>query len=397
MITFNVSPVEPITKPMSTLDRGAAIGSILHAEVLETSEGTAPLVRCDDIHSLAAAAHDAFYTHRPLVLSPDAVWFCIAQGFATHVKLHAEELRERFVSFQGKTKLVVERFDFDLGRKNPWPEVFAAFSSEIAKHVGKLRDLVVAEFSTTGPTERAAFEILLMDTFQPYFEYMLVGGCGIPSITLTGTPDDWRSLRRRVTMLSEFGLAHWTDVLLPVLDELVATSEGRVRQSFWRSFFRYESGSGFAQMTGWIQVLFPYLVRNELGSPPPEDRPRKTDDSYTAESIVVLSKAEAAARMAKLLKKTPVPSPYLAVWKQNFGGKKSEQEWLTGGDVDGPSIEELPSSMGSAPLTFADVRDGSKHRLRLVAGLFGVAQAPSTGALCPDFGWAVVSDPETQP
>ena len=84
---------------------------------------------------------------------------------------------------------MVERPDFLLGQPNPWPEAFAAFSDQIAGHVGKLRDLVVADFSTTGPLERAATEVLLMDTFQGYFEYEMMCGCGIPQITLRGTPD----------------------------------------------------------------------------------------------------------------------------------------------------------------------------------------------------------------
>ena len=51
---------------------------------------------------LAQMAHDAFYEHRPMTLSPDAVWFTIAQGFATHVNLNAEALRHRFVRHEGK-------------------------------------------------------------------------------------------------------------------------------------------------------------------------------------------------------------------------------------------------------------------------------------------------------
>lgn len=45
-------------------------------------------------------------------------------------------------------------------------------------------------------------------------------------------------------------------------------------------------------------------------------------------------------------------------------------------------------------MKFVDVRDGSKHLLRFVAGLFGVTQARTTLALTPEFGWAVVHDPE---
>ena len=373
--TFVVSDVEPPKQHMHVLDRAAAIRSLLGGgdraapgrkrtrwenappprRLIEAfSWSDAPLVSASDSHALAKAAYDAFYLHHPLVLSPDAVWFCLAQGFANHIALNAEALRSRFVSHQGKQKLVVERPDFFLGQPNPWPEVFAAFSEQIAAHIGRLRDLVVADFSTTGAVERAASEVVLMDAFQPYFEYEMLWGCGIPSITLLGTVDDWKSVRRRAAMLSEFGLETWTDALLPVLDELVRTSEGHVDPAFWRSFFRYESGSGASELTGWLLVLFPYI---------------KTFD-------------ENGERLAS--------NPYLNQWEQAF--RVAEKRTGFRFNPEGPSLAAIPSSIASAPVKFVDARDNSTHPLRFVAGLFGTTQDSVTGALAPEFGWAIVHD-----
>jgi hypothetical protein len=235
-ITITVSDVKVASEPMKVRPRADAMKRLLcgksERRIEQIWESGADLVSANDMNALAQAAHDAFYMHYPLVLSPDAVWFCLAQGFAQHVSLNAEALRHRFVRHEGKKKLVVARTDFELGRPNPWPEVFGAFSTQIAEHVGKMRDLVVANFSTTGPVERAGSEIVLMDAFQAYFEYAMLAGCGIPSVTLLGTPDDWRSVRRRAAMLSEFGLEWWTSALLPVLDEIVRTAEGHLEQGF---------------------------------------------------------------------------------------------------------------------------------------------------------------------
>ena len=369
-ITFPVSDVAASSERLPTLDRATAIPAMLGAGERRQRQwwfspparrveawspgGALPLVCAKDANALAQAAHDAFYMHHPLVLTPDAVWFCLAQGFAHHVALNAEALRARFVGHQGKKRLVVRRDDFVLGRPNPWPEAFTAFSDQIAEHVGRLRDLVVADFSTTGPLERAASEVLLMDAFQAYFEYVMLAGCGIPSVTLAGTPDDWKSVRVRAAMLSEFGLEHWTAVLLPVLDEIVRTAEGKIDSEFWRSFFRYRSASGPSELTGWILALFPYL----------KDR----------------------SDPLKL-----VPNAYLDHWEKAV--RAAEQRGDAGRFTpDGPPLGAIPSSLASAPVKFIDVRDRSEHPLRFVAGLFGVTQEAPTGALVPEFGWAIVHD-----
>jgi hypothetical protein len=63
---------------------------------------------------------------------------------------------------------------------------------------------------------------------------------------------------------------------------------------------------------------------------------------------------------------------------------------------EGPSLGSIPSSLASAPVRFIDVRDQVEHNLRLVAGLFGTTQNQTTGALSPEFGWAVVHEgPQT--
>lgn len=345
MRTFDVSKVDLATEPRAVVDRASAVASLLggkRVEQLYVSD--ARMVACTDVSPLVQMAHDAFYEHRPLALSPDAVWFTIAQGFATHVNRNAEALRDRFVRHQGKLKLIVSRPDFVLGTLNPWPEAFAAFSEQIASHVGKLRDLVVADFSTTGPLERAASEVVLMDAFQAYFQYEMMIGCGIPAITLLGTPDDWRSIRRRAQMLSEYGLEHWTDALLPVLDKIVATAEGKDDPTFWQSFFHYESGSMPDSLTGWIHVLFPYL---KLWTGP---------DTFDVG-----------------------PNPHLATWRKAFG------------QLGGPGMTSIPSGLASAPVGVTDVVTGVRHEMRFIAGMFGVVE-DAAGVLSAEFGWAVTYD-----
>ena len=125
-------------------------------------------------HPVVAAVHRAFMDHRPLCLSPDMIWLMICQGVANHINAHAEELRPRIVSNQGKITIEVRRDDFVKGSpENPWSEVFHEFSVQIRDHVGAGIELFVPSFSTTGPVERAAAEVVLLDAMQSYFEYVV--------------------------------------------------------------------------------------------------------------------------------------------------------------------------------------------------------------------------------
>ena len=216
--------------------------------------------RAGTTHGFLAALLVAFSGHYPLVLSPDDVWLCIAQGFAHHVKLNSEALRGRFVQHLGKITLKVRRDDFVKGSPhNRWPEVFEEFSRQIASHAATAHDLVVADFSTTGGVERAASEVVLMDAMRSYFDYVVTTVCGIPRIVLRGTADDWRRMRKRVETFCTFGLDRWVGALLPVLDEIVATADGRPNTGFWRSIVKQDDMSGGPYVTGWCTVLFPYL------------------------------------------------------------------------------------------------------------------------------------------
>lgn len=333
-ITFEVSDVEPPHRdnlPEELATRDAIVARIRSA--VEASAANLGHLVAANVNGFVQAAHLAFDRHYELVLSPDDVWLCIAQGFAQHIDLNAEQLRDRFVRHEGKAEIVVRRDDFVKGSSaNDWPSVFGAFSDAIAGHVGKQRDLVVAGFSTTGPIEKAASEIVLMSAMRHYFDLILLTLCGIPRITLLGSHEDWRSIERRASMLSEYGLEHWVRELAPLLAELSAAAAGRADRALWQSFYRYESRSGKSAVTGWINVLFPYV------------------------------RVQGSDRLT--------PNPHL--------------RWRNG---DGPEPEEFPTGLAIAPFTWDYL--GRKLPMDFVAGFVAVSLDTATLAVRPAQGWAV--------
>nr|AYM52230.1 hypothetical protein [Sorangium cellulosum] len=344
-ITFAVSNVVRATARL--IDPAKTDGESprrqLHGRTVEAWGSDAQQFLPAEEHGLLKTVHRAYADHYPLVLTPDAIWLCIAQGFAIHVKENAERLRGKFVRHEGQERLVVVRDHFVKGSPdNDWPGVFGEFSAQIAAHIGRQRDLVVCDFSTTGPVERAASEIVLMDALQHYFTYELWTMCGIPEITLEGAVDDWISIRRRVRALGEYELSWWTRALEPVLDQFVAAARGHADVRFWEVMFKQIGGSGGPYVNGWINVLFPYLRVD--GS-----------DAFT--------RNDAAVR-----------------WER---GGSDPDDWSS----HGAHRFLIPSGISTAPLLWHYL--GSKLDMELLAGFVGTAQDKDGLALRPAIGWAV--------
>jgi len=265
MVTFRVSGMEMETSTLPLTSAAARLGALGWKSPEAHRIGAAELVDSLPVHPLVLAAHLAFAEHRPLVLTPDAVWLCIAQSLATHIELHAEALRPRLVRHTGKLNLDVRRDDFVPGDpNNDWPAAVDGLVALIRDHIGGRANLFLADFSTTTPLDRTASQIALMGAMREYFSYSVTTMCGIPEITLTGTPEDWAAMRRRVDAFAEFDLDWWAKILDPVLAQLEATARGKIDRAFWSRLYKSEAESGGDRVFGWLNALFAY-VRN-----PPE-------------------------------------------------------------------------------------------------------------------------------
>ena len=233
--TFPVSRVLPATAPLPETDYPQAVAAHLGGPIESCSRYHGKLVANVCPHPLIAALHGAFCGHRPIRLSPDIVWLTITQGLATHIDQNAETLRRQFVTHDDRLTIQVRRDDFIKGcPENPWPDVFSEFSQQVRAHVGSAYELIIADFSTTGPVERAASEIVLLDAVQSYFAYELLTACGIPSITLDGNENDWLSMSAKVEDFADLGLDWWIRHLQPILREFASVAAGRRGiRSFW--------------------------------------------------------------------------------------------------------------------------------------------------------------------
>lgn len=325
-----------------------------HVEKLTGMLGTKPeavskpmmsnIVWTRDGNQLVEAVGMSFASHYPLVLSPDSIWLTITQGLANHINRYAEVVRKRFVDHEGKAQIVIRRDSFIKGAPdNDWEGAFAEFSDQIKGHIGsKNHEMIVADFSTTKATERAASEVVLMDAMQSYFEYGMMTCCGIPDVELTGTVEDWERLRHKIDGWAFDGdadLKWWTDPLTIVLDTFVAAAKGDINREWWENFYKEKSqgGSGaITKVTGWINWFFPYTYSD---------------------------------RRSKEL----VRNPKMGVRGIEYG--------------DGLTESQYPGSLSKVPFEWNYY--GDCFNMELVAGITAVRQDPNSFAVAPNVGWAV--------
>ena len=213
----------------------------------------------------------AWCQHRPVSLSPDVIWLLICQQFSHYVNKNPETMRKHLVSHEGKEELVVKTNDL-FSEQADWVGLIDGFAAEIGKYTrDDLSSTLVADFTTTGIDERIASEVTLMDVTKPYFEYLAIYAvCGIPSITLTGTPEDWKKVLAKTRALGHIGLEWWTAELEPVLQEFVKASEGNPDYWFWKDIVKKSRprtiqgptcGRRYRPLTkfdGWFLKFFPF-------------------------------------------------------------------------------------------------------------------------------------------
>jgi hypothetical protein len=203
----------------------------------------------------------AYNDHHHLIIRPEDIWFSILTQFSLYVNANAESLRSIFVSHEGKRKLVLE------GTDTIHTDDWSIFAIQITKLLSQnindpsLRAWILPSFSTTTPTDNVTASIIMMGTLQNYFEYIRTTACGIPSVTLLGTKEDWQNILSRLPKLASFGSepAQFGILLTPVLEHFIASFDNPTSEetsSFWSRICHLRSfGSGSKELSGWITAF----------------------------------------------------------------------------------------------------------------------------------------------
>lgn len=330
-ITFAVSDVELASDPLRTTKPQQAMESLVGGSFEAVCDYVSEYVDGISTHPLATAVKLAHDQHRPLVLSPDMIWLALCQAAAIHIEEHWSDLGAGILTSETRNyHIPVSTADFPFGSpENPWHELVQDAADQArALVVEKVASLFELSFSTTGTNEKAAMNVAFLSVVNrvlPIYDHAIV--CGIPEITLRGTPDDWDKIATNVQKLSGVGLASFAERLKPILAEFTRAARGEVTREFWQTICSTDNATcGDERITGWISNFFPYLHRQEEGVSP--------------------------------------------------------NEGLTGGDA--PAVADFPSGMREVSL-----RSQRGSTVKLLGGFTGIGQNAETLALEPQLGWAV--------
>lgn len=224
--------------------------------------------------SFLRGAIQAWGEHHHLVVRPEEVWFTILVQMNFYMGTHAEEVRDLFVDHEDSETILVEDFT--------WYLVLERFQYEIQDRVKTdwLLEWIRPNFSTTTDSDRMTANVLMMGLMKQYFDYE--GGiiCGLPSVTLLGTQEDWQALYDKLEYLAEFGdePAAYQRRLEPILSRFVASfddPDSDETVAFWNNIVLAESsvscGAPPYFMSGWLTGFWYWdangekFARNEDG------------------------------------------------------------------------------------------------------------------------------------
>lgn len=223
-------------------------------------------------HPFLAGTFKAYQDHRPIVINPDVIWLLIEQGFSRHINANAEKFRSRLVKFEGKKDIIisVDSNDIRIGSPNSkWEIAFPKFVESIVSYVGEdFVNNLKADFTTTNRASLIASQITVMETLKAFFNYkMVVNGCGISSVIIEGTADDWEKILKRLDFIESFEMEWWTSELRPIIAKILETKQGKLDKAFWRSMVRIHEGrlcdTKTQEIDGWIIKFYPFDEYNK--------------------------------------------------------------------------------------------------------------------------------------
>jgi len=299
-------------------------------------------------NGLIQTIHSCFDQHRPLILTPDAIWLTISQGISIHVNQNFDSLQHILFTSAKQVELYVQNDSLEFGSKH-WGVLIDSLALKTKQYTkNDFYNLSVGKFSTTTKINTSVYHISLLETYKQKFDYTGGTGCGIPTITLKGTLKDWQDIYKKLDKLNDLGLGRWSESLKPIIQEFINCYQGEVNTPFWKDIYKNASVYGGTFVSGWIINLFPYTKSYEYNE--------KANEYGESERYEVYS-----------------PNEYL-------GGYNYLRSKIT--------TKNFPDGVSVIDLKWINYFKGDTTDMEIYGGIFGVKQYQDL-SLEPIISWAI--------
>ena len=223
--------------------------------------------------SLFRGLMEAYANHYPITISPDMILILFLQGYSRFMDNHSEKLRNIYVNFEGKKTITVVRTQMtpETAKPEDWRNIIDEFTKNIAGEIGEnIISNLKSNFTTTSPVTLTTSQISIMSAMKQYFKYkVIMCVCGISSITLEGSLEDWKKIKAKFEFFSkeQFGLNPWIKSLIPIIDKIIETKSyynqnkaiTEELRNFWKDIIRVKRGGAYKPdvIDGWIIKFVP--------------------------------------------------------------------------------------------------------------------------------------------
>lgn len=216
-------------------------------------------------NNLLKAVVLAFAYHLPLRLKPDHILYAILSGFNMWVNEMGghQKLAQKGLVDESKKNITIE-----ISTNPDWDQVVDTIGNQLEEAITN-RDLIQimkGSFTTTTQTMMRVKNLTVASIMKKFVRIEFSTWCGIPYVTIEGSPQDWEKLKvitNALLALADGELNWWLVKLNEGLDVMIETSKGNNTEAAWINFLNFKSHSGFHGFDGWLNSFFPYVKETE--------------------------------------------------------------------------------------------------------------------------------------
>jgi hypothetical protein len=227
-------------------------------------------------------AIDAVAKHQHLIIQPEDVWITILKQLSTYLRKHKDdqEVSAAWDNLEGKITPPMYAL-FPSMTMDPWMKK----QFDLRSKASWLAEWVLPNFETVSQPDQPTLLVnssvpmlanaLMMASSSPASEELLAFPCinGLPSVTLNGTKEDWRSILKKVDSLAQFGKEpkHYGRLLHVILSRFVATfdkpNDPAIRL-FWNDIVTATPIQPLCRttdhITGWINAFYMWNAAGDI-------------------------------------------------------------------------------------------------------------------------------------